>query len=71
MKKTNEFIGEVKFASRQGMANMTQSPRDDMESLYYVLTYLAGFTAPFEAKDSKKMANEKEKFLTSSRRIVS
>lgn len=71
MKKINEFFGEPSFASRQAMANMTQSRRDDIESLYYILAYLAGITSPFEGKDLKKLAGEKSKFCENLPHIVS
>lgn len=44
------------------MNNKTQNRRDDIESLYFVLAYVAGFTSPFEKKKFKDLYEQKEQF---------
>lgn len=68
--KINEFVGDMVYASRAAMNNMTQSRRDDIESLYFVLTCLAGFTSPFEKKKFKDLLKRKEQFCTHLLNIV-
>lgn len=46
------------------MDNLTQFRRDDIESLYYVLADLAGFTELFGKKNKKDFAGEKFDFCT-------
>lgn len=58
------------FASRAAMGNMSQSKRDDIESLYYVLAHLAGFKSVFEVKEPKKLHDDKFLFCSNHHFIV-
>lgn len=56
------YTAEQKFASMGAMQNTPQCRLDDIESLYYVLAYLAGITSPFEEKDPTKLMTAKDQF---------
>lgn len=67
--KSGEFVAVLPFASRSAMVKRTQSRRDDIESLYYLLTYLSGITPP-QGNDMKKLFSDKDQFCKNFDHIV-
>ena len=47
LEKQDQFIGSMTFSSVNGMSYLTQSRRDDLISLCYVLVYMMNRDLPF------------------------
>ena len=47
IKKTEFFVGTLMFASTSALSGLEQEPRDDIESLFYVMIYLKNGTLPW------------------------
>lgn len=67
--KTDKFTEVTAFASRSATNQRTQSRRDDIESLYYLIAFLFGIPLP-RGNDTKELYSDKDQFCKDSEHIV-
>ena len=47
IRNKNYFVGTLMFASTSALSGLEQYPRDDIESLFYIMIYLKDGTLPW------------------------
>jgi serine/threonine protein kinase len=60
MKKGNQIIGTLRYASISNHKGMEQSRRDDLESLAYVLIYFLAGSLPWQSIKAESVKTKME-----------